>query len=267
MPTAMPCEPLASRLGNAPGSTTGSSRCRHRSGGNRPRPRRCRRAAAARPRSCALRCSAWRRRYRRRCCRNCPARRSADSATRNPARAAPARRRSTGRRAGGYLPITSPTTCARLLERRAGIEPQQAHGVQQAPVHRLQPVARVRQRAVHDGRQRIGEIALFQRLAQRDVLDVGRFGRNQPFTHGGSVLRSRWMNKRRMNSPVIDAKSGAPAPLPFQRQPAIDRCKSLAQVALTLICTIDRTSANTPMTGERTLWSGPFAINTLLKAR
>ena len=24
MPTAMPCEPLASRLGNAPGSTTGS---------------------------------------------------------------------------------------------------------------------------------------------------------------------------------------------------------------------------------------------------
>ncbi len=28
---------------------------------------------------------------------------------------------------------------------------------------RLQPVAHVRQRAVHDGRQRIGEIALFER--------------------------------------------------------------------------------------------------------
>ncbi len=32
-----------------------------------------------------------------------------------------------------------------LLERRAGVEPQQAHAIEDAPVHRLQPVAGVRQ--------------------------------------------------------------------------------------------------------------------------
>ena len=58
--------------------------------------------------------------------------------------------------------------------------------IQDAAVHRLEPVARVRQRAVHDGRQRIREIALLERLAQRDFLDVGRFGRNQTFAHDGS---------------------------------------------------------------------------------
>ena len=58
-----------------------------------------------------------------------------------------------------------------FLERRVGIEAQLLHRIQQPPVHRLEPVARIRQRAVHDGRQRIGEIALFQRIAQRDLLD------------------------------------------------------------------------------------------------
>ena len=64
-----------------------------------------------------------------------------------------------------------------FLERRAGIEPQQAHAVEDAPVHRLQAVAGVRQRAVHDGRERVGEIALFQRIAQRDLVDFGRLFR------------------------------------------------------------------------------------------
>ena len=64
-----------------------------------------------------------------------------------------------------------------FLERRAGVEPQQAHAVEDAPVHRLQPVAGVRQRAMHDGRERIGEIALFQRIAQHDLVDFGRFFR------------------------------------------------------------------------------------------
>ena len=75
---------------------------------------------ASRPRSGALRCSAWRRRYRRRYCRNCPARRPADSARRNPARGAPARRRSPGRHAGWYLPITSPTMRAHFLKPARG---------------------------------------------------------------------------------------------------------------------------------------------------
>ena len=48
------------------------------------------------------------------------------------------------------------------------------HAVQNAAVHRFQPVARVGQRAVHDGGQRVGEIALLQRLAQRDFLDLRR---------------------------------------------------------------------------------------------
>jgi hypothetical protein len=64
-----------------------------------------------------------------------------------------------------------------FLERRAGVEPQQAHAVEDAPVHRLQPVAGVRQRAVHDGRERISEIALFQRIAQHDLVDFRRLFR------------------------------------------------------------------------------------------
>ncbi len=70
-----------------------------------------------------------------------------------------------------------------FLERRAGIEAQQPHAVEDAPMHRLEAVARVRQRPVHDGRQRVGEIALFQRIAQRHFMDVGRFRRNECLTH------------------------------------------------------------------------------------
>ena len=57
----------------------------------------------------------------------------------------------------------------RFLEGRTRVEPQQPHAVEDAPMHRLEPVARIRQRAVHDGRERIREIALFQRLAQRNI--------------------------------------------------------------------------------------------------
>ena len=92
-----------------------------------------------------------------------------------------------------------------LLERLAGIEPQLPHRVQQPPVHGLEPVARIRQRAVHDGGQRIGEVALFQRLAQRDRLDVRRFRRNQPFAHAGSVQRRDGANKGRARwYPVLE---------------------------------------------------------------
>ena len=54
-----------------------------------------------------------------------------------------------------------------FLEARGGIEPQLVHGVDQPPVHRLQPVAHVRQRARHDGGERVGEVPLAQRLRQR----------------------------------------------------------------------------------------------------
>ena len=83
-----------------------------------------------------------------------------------------------------------------LLECRAGIEPQELHAVEDAAVHGLEPVARIRQRAMHDGRERIGEIALLQRVAQRDLLDVAAFRRRNQFsTHVGEVLPARCMNK------------------------------------------------------------------------
>ena len=64
-----------------------------------------------------------------------------------------------------------------------------AHGVEDAPVHGLQPVAHVRQRPVHDGGERVGEVALLQRrlqvdrddLAARPVIAV--FRRNHSFSH------------------------------------------------------------------------------------
>ena len=73
-----------------------------------------------------------------------------------------------------------------FLERGVGIEPQLLHRVEQPPVHRLEPVARIRQRAVHDGGERVCEIALFQRIAQRDLFDrtARRRRRNQLFAHG-----------------------------------------------------------------------------------
>ena len=57
-------------------------------------------------------------------------------------------------------------------ETLVGIEPEQPHGMHDAAMNRLQPVAHVRQCPVHDGRQRIGEVALFERLLQVDRLNV-----------------------------------------------------------------------------------------------
>src|SRR5271166_3813676 len=52
-----------------------------------------------------------------------------------------------------------------FLERRAGVEPQDMHAVEDAAMNGLKAVARVRQRPAHDGRKRIGEIALFECVA------------------------------------------------------------------------------------------------------
>ena len=53
-----------------------------------------------------------------------------------------------------------------FLEGAVGVQPQQAHAVEDAAMHRLQPVAHIGQRALGDGGERIGQIALGQRLAQ-----------------------------------------------------------------------------------------------------
>ena len=55
-----------------------------------------------------------------------------------------------------------------FLEGGAGIEAQHLHAVEDAAVDRLQPVAGVGQRPAHDGRERIGEVALLERGAQVD---------------------------------------------------------------------------------------------------
>ena len=61
--------------------------------------------------------------------------------------------------------MTSPTTWAHFLKAAAGSSRSCCIAIKDAPVDRLEPVARVRQRAMHDGGQRIGEIALLERLA------------------------------------------------------------------------------------------------------
>ena len=77
---------------------------RRSSAGNRPCPCRDRRAAPRPPWRAAPRCSASPPADRRPSSRNCPGRRSAARAWKNPAPCAPARRRSTGRRAGDTYP-------------------------------------------------------------------------------------------------------------------------------------------------------------------
>ncbi len=59
-----------------------------------------------------------------------------------------------------------------FLEPGARVEPEEPHRIEQPPVHRLQPVPHIRQRPVHDGGERIGKVALLERVAQPDRLDL-----------------------------------------------------------------------------------------------
>ena len=85
-----------------------------------------------------------------------------------------------------------------FLERGAGVEPQQPHGVEETAVNRFQPIARIGERAMHDGRQRIVEIPLLQRLAERDLLHVGRAG-NRFVVHDKELLNAGGANNRQAN--------------------------------------------------------------------
>ncbi len=82
-----------------------------------------------------------------------------------------------------------------FLEGGAGVEPQQPHGIEQPPVDRLEAVARIGQGAMHDGGERIGEVALFQRLAQADLLHIGWLG-NQFLTHDDSIPNADGANNK-----------------------------------------------------------------------
>src|SRR5690606_22307196 len=75
----------------------------------------------------------------------------------------------------------------RFLIALAGVEPEQAHGMQDAPMHRLETVACIGEGALGDGRQRVGEVAFFQRLAQvNDVLAAVGRGHSVSASHGRS---------------------------------------------------------------------------------
>ena len=87
-----------------------------------------------------------------------------------------------------------------FLAGRARVETEQTHGVEQPAVHWLQPVARVRQRPVHDRRQRIGEVALLEGRAQCDVVHLGGIGGNQDVAHGGWLTRDHGANNPRRHT-------------------------------------------------------------------
>ena len=71
-----------------------------------------------------------------------------------------------------------------LLVAAGRTEPHLAHRVDDAPVHRLQPVAHVGQRAVHDGGERVGEIALLKRRPEIDRDDLAAPPFSPPFSGG-----------------------------------------------------------------------------------
>ena len=86
-----------------------------------------------------------------------------------------------------------------FLEAARGVELELAHGVEQAAVHRLQAVAHIGQRALRDGGERVGEVALFKRILQLDRLD-GRRSENRIVGHGergsGCGARRQGVNVR-----------------------------------------------------------------------
>ena len=103
-----------------------------------------------------------------------------------------------------------------LLERRRGVEPQQLHHVQQAAVNRLQAIAHIGQRPVHDGGQGIGEVALFQRILQLDADDTLRplEGRNV-LAHDSRFIAfppSPWWRRAALNLHDVNLDDGLLAP-------------------------------------------------------
>jgi hypothetical protein len=66
-----------------------------------------------------------------------------------------------------------------LLEAAAGVEPELEHRVEDAALHGLEAVAHVGQRAGGDGREGVGQVALGERLAEVDDLELLRLARGR----------------------------------------------------------------------------------------
>jgi len=82
-----------------------------------------------------------------------------------------------------------------FLEGGARIKAQLLHGIQEPPMHRLEPVAGVRQGTIDDGRERIGKIALFERFMQRDLFRALISGGNQLLDHDEGLMPGVFPNK------------------------------------------------------------------------
>jgi hypothetical protein len=63
-------------------------------------------------------------------------------------------------------------------------------------VNRLEAVARIRQRPAGNGGERVLQIALFQRVAQRNVFHFAVAGGNQFCAHGQELMCVNPMNKQ-----------------------------------------------------------------------
>ncbi len=95
-----------------------------------------------------------------------------------------------------------------FLEGGAGIEPQNMHAIEDAPMDRFQPVAGIGQRPPHDGRKRIGKIPLLERLPQIDVFSLsGGRRRRDVFSHAGGLNDAQWQIKFRLCSSAIYARN------------------------------------------------------------
>ena len=125
---------------------------------NRRCPPRSRSAAVRQSGTAWLRCSDRPQPNRHHGYQSSPGRRSADSASRTAARGAPAPRRSRSRRADGICP--APRRRSARIWRSPAATRRVAHRVQDAPLHRLQAVGDLRQRARLDGRDRVAEVGL-----------------------------------------------------------------------------------------------------------
>ena len=107
-----------------------------------------------------------------------------------------------------------------FARRRLRVQPHLVHRVHDTPVHGLETVAHIREGAIGDGRQRIGQIATRQRFAHRLIDDASAFRRRGMNGHGPSnrVFRSRSLGSRRPKptprrvSPRPDRRPGSPAP-------------------------------------------------------
>ena len=73
-----------------------------------------------------------------------------------------------------------------LARGAVGREAHLVHGVENAPVHGLQPVADIRQRAADDHRHRIVEIRPAHLFFDIDGMNVGRAGPSAAVTGGRS---------------------------------------------------------------------------------